>query len=122
MACVGPEEPDYGLIDNMAVVVNKSTSFTYLLKGHNNSFLHEYDLNFTSTGETPYSITIIVSDYSGTDSLNIELKSDENQIIYSKIITGNVLHVEHALTVSPALISFNGNNFSGLLEFVMALD
>ncbi len=122
MACVDPAEQDFGLIDNLPVIVNTPGAFTYILKGRNNSFEEEYDLKLTVNNGASYSCTFIVTDNSGKDSLKVTITGLEDEQIYNGIAAGNVLMVEQGLTSPPDKITFKGNNFSGLLEFVLALD
>lgn len=122
MACVDPADQDFGLLENLPVVVNTPNVFTYTLKGRNNSFEEEYELNLILNNDASFSCTLIVTDYSGKDTIYVKLTGPEDELIFNGIVSGNILKVEQGLISAPDKFTFKGNKFSGLLEFVLALD
>ena len=46
--CVGPPEPDHGLIENKPVVVNDLSAFSFLMRNDRHTFEEEYNFNFSN--------------------------------------------------------------------------
>jgi hypothetical protein len=127
-ACVAPEEPLDGLIENLPAVVNTNRAFTLALKASEYSFEETYSLSFNAQPEDQVVLTLVVSDvgarldttelivYSGdTDSLINHFYLMTNQIqtqIYS---------VDSTLSNVPTRVDIKGNNYTGQIDFVLAL-
>ena len=67
IACVGPPEPDHGLVENLPAVINTNTSFTYDLRGDNYSIDESIDLSLSLT-DGMLASTLIVTDYKNNDT------------------------------------------------------
>ena len=66
--CIGPPEPDDGLIDNLPFVINTAEVFTFALRGNSYDVDESYDLSFALDSNAVLSTTLIVNEYSGSDS------------------------------------------------------
>ena len=69
--CVGPPEPDDGLIDNLPFVINTAEVFTFALRGNAYDDEESYDLSFALDSNAVLATTLIVNEYSGSDSTSI---------------------------------------------------
>ena len=45
LSCVGPPDPEHGLIENFPVIINTTKTFSFILRGVDYSFEEDYALN-----------------------------------------------------------------------------
>ena len=68
IACIGPPETEYGLVENFPVVINTQNVFTYSLNGDKYSSEDSYELDLVLLDSLHDVITsLIVSDYAGSN-------------------------------------------------------
>ena len=116
--CVGPPEPDHGLIENKPVVVNDVSAFSFLMRNDRHTFEEEYNFNFSNINpNNTLTSSLIISEYAGKDTLFINLYDDNNQSVYNYAINGNYSKIDNYSLRKPHKIIFRGNNFSGTIDY-----
>jgi len=119
--CVGPPDPDHGLILNKPVLINSATAFSFTIRSKNHNFDEEYELSLTSNGSKKIISSLIVSDYSGTDTLLIELKDYNDDIIYNYKLNSNISILDDNSMVLPTKARIRSSNFSGIIDWSVVL-
>ena len=134
LSCVGPPEVDYGLVENLPVVINTPNVFTYSLNSNKYSSEESYDLNLILSDTIHKVVTsLIVNDFSGFGTTTITVENDSNVTSNMPfngveknpfVIEGNSSESSFETDVDsvfflPKKIKINSNNFSGKLEFIM---
>ena len=79
--CVGPPEPDDGLIENLPFVINTAEVFTFALRGHSYDGEESYDLSFALESNQVLSTTLIVNEYSGSDTTSIYVNNSADSTL-----------------------------------------
>ncbi len=127
-SCSTPIESDDSLMGNIPIIVNTNDSFTYSLYANNYSTEENYNLAL-SGGLGPFELvnTIVATNFSAqqADTTSISILNEQDSVLYKYNITNNIIVVD-ADTVEkntcPAAIVLKVNNFSGLLEIVIAVN
>jgi len=122
-SCVGPAEPEDGLVKDIPFVVNTESVFSFILKGDKFSFEETYDLSLSVDSTDVITTTVSITEWSGSDTLRATIYADNELVVTPHTFTGNTAFVtDQAVTDStqPKKAVLKGNNFKGVLEFVMA--
>ena len=120
--CVGPPDPDDGLIDNLPFVINTSEVFTFALRGNSYDVDESYDLSFALDSNSVLTTTLIVNEYSGSDSTSIYVNNSADSTLLWYLILGNMVYTRSDTmggnTLSyPEKINVTGKNFNGVIDF-----
>jgi hypothetical protein len=126
-SCYSPIESDVNLVGNIPIMVNTSDSFTYSLYANNYSTEESYNLALSS-GVEPFELvnTIVTTDFSAhhADTTSVIIFNEQDSVLYKYNITNNMVVVDIDTVEKsscPAVILLRANNFSGLLEVVIAV-
>lgn len=122
IACVGPEEYDDGLLENLPAVINTKTAFTLNLKASKYTFEESYPLELSFVDSVDFlSISLIITGYSGGDTAFIELYTENNVKTFWVDVTGNgiINPLYSAAEIMPQKLKFRGNNFTGIIHFAL---
>ena len=120
--CVGPPEPDDGLIDNLPSIINTSDAFSFSLRGDKYDFNESYDLSFILDSNSVLSTTLIINEFSGNDTTSIFLKNSLDSTLYWYLVLGNSVY-SRIDTMSgdpfsyPEKINVAGTQFNGVVDF-----
>ena len=120
--CVGPPDPDDGLIDNLPFVINTAEVFTFALRGNSYDVDESYGLSFALDSNAVLSTTLVVNEYSGSDSTLIYLNNSADSTLLGYLILGNMVYTRSD-TMSgnelgyPRKINVVGTNFNGVVDF-----
>ena len=120
--CVGPPEPDDGLIDNLPFVISTAEVFTFALRGNAYDDEESYDLSFALDSNAVLATTLIVNEYSGSDSTSIYVNNSADSTLLWYLILGNIIYTRtdtmggNALGY-PGKINVVGTNFNGVVDF-----
>ena len=120
--CVGPPEPDDGLIDNLPFVINTAEVFTFALRGNAYDGEESYDLSFALDSNAVLSTTLIVNEYSGSDSTSIYVNNSADSTLLWYLILGNIVYTRNDTMGGnglgyPGKINVVGTNFNGVVDF-----
>ena len=120
--CVGPPEPDDGLIENLPFVINTADVFTFALRGNGYDGEESYDLSFALDSNVVLSTTLIVNQYSGSDTTSIYVNSSADSTLLWYLILGNMVYTRSDAMGGNALgypgkINVVGTNFNGVVDF-----
>ncbi len=119
ISCVGPPDPDHGLVENLPAVINNSTAFSYSLRGDNHTLEESIDLSLKLSDGEFVASTLIVTDYKSKDTTTVRLEDANGGKIYEYIVTGNATRVERLSTTSPKKAIIQGSKFTGILEWTV---
>jgi hypothetical protein len=120
--CVGPPEPDDGLIDNLPFVINTAEVFTFALRGNAYDDEESYDLSFALDSNAVLATTLIVNEYSGSDSTSIYVNNSADSTLLWYLILGNIIYTRTDTMGGnvlgyPGKINVVGTNFNGVVDF-----
>jgi len=120
--CVGPPEPDDGLIDNLPFVINTAEVFTFVLRGNSYDGEESYDLSFALDSNAVLSTTLVVNGYSGSDTTSIYVNNSADSTLLWYLILGNMVYTRSDMMDGNALgypgkINVVGTNFNGVMDF-----
>ena len=120
--CIGPPEPDDGLIDNIPFVINTAEVFTFALRGNSYDVDESYDLSFALDSNAVLSTTLIVNEYSGSDSTLIYVNNSADSTLLWYFILSNMVYTRSDTMDGNALgypgkINVVGTNFNGVVDF-----
>ena len=120
--CVGPPEPDDGLIENLPFVINTADVFTFALRGNSYDVEESYDLSFALDSNAVLSTTLIVNEYSGSDTTSIYVNNSADSTLLWYLILGNMVYTRSdAMSGNelgyPGKINVVGTNFNGVVDF-----
>ena len=124
-SCVGPPEPERGLIENLPEVYSSEIDFSFLLLADNFNYKTTFPVEFSQDSTLlSYTVLMVVSESKSTpgslSNVNLEFNSPgfqdtvltirgNKESVYNKIVaTKNAI---------PDSINFDLISFSGLLEF-----
>ena len=119
VSCVGPADPDHGLVENLPVVINKNDVFTLSLRADNFNYDETFLLSISIPSNKKTLSTLIVTDFSSNDSSIIQILGENDSMIVSYLINSN-----NALSVSsnyttPKKAFISLNSFSGIIDWVV---
>lgn len=120
--CVGPPEPDDGLIENLPFVINTADVFTFVLRGNGYDGDESYDLSFALDSNVVLSTTLVVNEYSGSDTTSIYVNNSADSTLLWYLILGNMVYTRSDAMDGNALgypgkINVVGTNFNGVVDF-----
>ena len=120
--CVGPPEPDDGLIDNLPSIINTSDAFSFSLRGDKYDFNESYDLSFILDSNSVLSTTLIINEFSGNDTTSIFLKNSLDSTLYWYLVLGNSVYTRSDTMPGdplsyPEKINVVGTQFNGVVDF-----
>ena len=120
--CVGPPDPDDGLIDNLPFVINTAEVFTFVLRGNAYDGEESYDLSFALDSNAVLSTTLVVNEYSGSDSTSIYVNNSADSTLLWYLILGNIVYTRNDTMGGnglgyPGKINVVGTNFNGVVDF-----
>jgi hypothetical protein len=120
--CVAPPDYSDGLLENVPAIVDETDYFSLSLLGDDYSEEKEWELSLTSDSTDTILTTLVLADLSisNTDSSILFMMNDSGDTIFQPILLGNVVwssEIAIQLIGSPKTISFNGDNFTGRLEY-----
>ena len=120
--CVGPPEPDDGLIENLQFVINTAEVFTFALRGNSYDVEESYDLSFALDSNAVLSTTLIVNEFSGSDTTSIYVNNSADSTLLWYLILGNMVYTRSDAMGGnelgyPGKINVVGTNFNGVVDF-----
>jgi len=120
--CVGPPDPEHGLVENFPVVINTANIFSFILRGEDYSFEEDYALNLVVDTTDKVLTTFVVSDFVGNDTTVIRINQDSSMVwkIYSFWSNKEVIEetvIDTVFSLPPDSIFFTGTNFTGTMQF-----
>ena len=120
--CVGPPDPDDGLIDNLPFVINTSEVFTFARRGNSYDVDESYDLSFALDSNSVLTTTLIVNEYSGGDTTSIYVNNSADSTLLWYLILGNMVYTRSDAMGGnelgyPGKINVVGTNFNGVVDF-----
>ena len=118
-SCVGPPDPDHGLVENLPAIINTPSAFSYNIRGDNHTFEESIDLSLKLSDGKSVASTLIVTDYKSKDTTTVLLEDTNGGKIYEYIITGNATHVDGSSITSPKKAIIQGTKFTGILEWTV---
>ncbi|NQV36758.1 MAG: hypothetical protein HQ509_01995 [Candidatus Marinimicrobia bacterium] len=124
-ACVGPEDLNDGLVDNIPTVVNTNEAFTFALKADNYTFNESYSLSFSVIDSSSFiSTTLLITGAGNSDSLSITFYGENNVELWPINWGGNMVYVSRDSTAlfNPKSVQFKGEDYTGEIQCVLAVD
>ena len=118
-ACVGPPGPDQGLVENLPVIINTNSAFSFLVRGDNYTFEENIDLSLNLPEGKTVASTLIVTEFKSTDTTFIQLVDVDGLKIYDYMVNANMTRVDQTASLKPKKAILQGNKFSGILEWVV---
>ena len=118
ISCVGPPDPDHGLVENLPAIINTNTAFSYDLRGDNYSIDESINLSLSLT-DGMLASTLIVTDYKNTDTTIVLLQGLNGEQIYKYIVTGNVTRVNANSRTQPKKAIIQSNSFTGIFSWTI---
>ncbi len=118
-SCVGPPEPDHGLVENLPAIINTPSAFSFSVRGDNYTLDESIDLTFNLEEGKSLASTLIVTDYKGKDTTTVRLEDANGGKIYEYIVTGNTTQVDGSSTDKPKKAVIQGAKFTGILEWTV---
>ena len=120
--CVGPPEPDDGLIDNLPSIINTSNVFSFSLRGDKYDFNESYDLSFLLDSNSLLSTTLIIDEFSGSDTTSIFVNNSSDSTLYWYLVLGNSVYTRSDTMSAnflsyPSKINVVGTQFNGVVDF-----
>ena len=106
-ACVGPSDPDQGLVENLPVIINTNSAFSFSVRGENYTFEENIDLSLNLPDSKTVASTLIVTEYKSTDTT------------YDYMVNSNMTRVDHTASLKPKKAILQGRKFSGILQWVV---
>jgi len=100
-ACVGPSDPDQGLVENLPVIINTNSAFSFLVRGDNYTFEENIDLSLNLPDGKTVASTLIVTEYNSTDTTFIELVDVDGLKIYDYTVNSNMTRVDQTASLKP---------------------
>ncbi len=119
LSCVGPPDPDHGLVENLPAIINTPSAFSYSLRGDNHPLEESIDLSLKISDGKSVASTLIVTDFKSKDTTTVRLEDGNGGKIYEYIITGNATRVDGSSTSSPKKAIIQGAKFTGILEWTV---
>ena len=118
-ACVGPPGPDHGLVENLPVIINTNSAFSFSVRGDNYTFEENIDLSLNLPDGKTVASTLIVTEFKSTDTTFIQLVDVDGLKIYDYMVNANMTRVDQTASLKPKKAILQGNKFSGILEWVV---
>jgi len=119
ISCVGPPDPDHGLVENLPAIINKNDVFSFSLRGDVFNYDKTFDLSINVPSNKSLHSTLIVTDFKGQDSSTIEILGLNDTIVYSYLLNSNITVTNNDKSNSPKLSKLRLNSFSGIIDWVV---
>ncbi len=120
ISCVGPADPDHGLVENLPVIINKSDAFTFSLRADNFNYNESLSLSLSIPSNKKMSSTLIVTDFNSSDSSIIKILGENDSIIFNYLINSNKTLSSSSNYTIPKKAFMSLNSFSGIINWVIA--
>ncbi|RMF07538.1 MAG: hypothetical protein D6762_07360 [Candidatus Neomarinimicrobiota bacterium] len=127
VACVGPEQPIDGLIENLPAVTNTSKVFTWDLKANNYSLEESYPLELTGKVGDDLLLNVIVTDVGARlDTTRIQLFNRGDTLLFQDFLTTNQVQtvidtLQTGLRNLPAVFEVNAKRYTGQVHFTLTV-
>jgi hypothetical protein len=118
-SCVGPPDPDHGLVENLPVVINTPSAFSYSVRGDNFILDEAIDLSFNLQAGKSVASTLIVTDWKGKDTTYVNLEDVNGSLIYKYTVTGNGTAIDQSATTVPKKALIKGSKFTGIIAWTV---
>ena len=116
---MGPPDPDHGLVENLPVVINTPSAFSFSVRGDNYTLDETIDLSFNLQEGKSVASTLIVTDFKSSDTTIVHLEDANGGTIYQYTVTGNSTRVDGSSTTKPKKAVIQGTKFNGILEWTL---
>jgi len=121
ICCVEPPDYDDGLLLNIPAIVNEDDFFSLSLNADLHTQNHNWELDFTSTGEDTLYTSLVIKDFSSSvsDSSFLILYNSNNAEIFNIHINGETTSIsEIAIEYigNPSRIELVSNKLNCLLD------
>jgi len=118
-SCVGPPDPDHGLVENLPVVINTPSAFSFSVRGDNFTLDEAIDLSFNLQAGKSVASTLIVTDWKGKDTTYVNLEDVNGSLIYKYTVTGNGTAIDQSATTVPKKALIKGSKFTGIIAWTV---
>jgi len=118
-SCVGPPDPDHGLVENLPVVINTPSAFSFSVRGDNFILDEAIDLSFNLQAGKSVVSTLIVTDWKGKDTTYVNLEDVNGSLIYKYTVTGNGTAIDQSATTVPKKALIKGSKFTGIIAWTV---
>ena len=118
-SCVGPPDPDHGLVENLPVVINTPSAFSFSVRGDNFTLDEAIDLSFNLQAGKSVASTLIVTDWKGKDTTYVNLEDVNGSLIYIYTVTGNGTAIDQSATTAPKKALIKGSKFTGIIAWTV---
>lgn len=118
-SCVGPPDPDHGLVENLPVVINTPSAFSFSVRGDNFTLDEAIDLSFNLQAGKSVASTLIVTDWKGKDTTYVNLEDVNGSLIYKYTVTGNGTAIDQSATTAPKKALIKGSKFTGIIAWTV---
>ena len=118
-SCVGPPDPDHGLVENLPVVINTPSAFSFSVRGGNFTLDEAIDLSFNLQAGESVASTLIVTDWKGKDTTYVNLEDVNGSLIYKYTVTGNGTAIDQSATTAPKKALIKGSKFTGIIAWTV---
>ncbi len=122
ISCVGPEEYDDGLLENLPAVINTKNAFTLNLNANKYTFDEVYQLELTYVDTVDrLALALTVTGFSGKDTAFLEIYDSDNNLTKDFEVTSNgiVNTLYEAGKIKPHRLKIRGSNFTGKITFMI---
>jgi hypothetical protein len=118
-SCVGPPDPDHGLVENLPVVINTPSAFSFSVRGDNFTLDEAIDLSLNLQAGKSVASTLIVTDWKGKDTTYVNLEDVNGSLIYKYTVTGNGTAIDQSATTVPKKALIKGSKFTGIIAWTV---
>lgn len=118
-SCVGPPDPDHGLVENLPVIINTPSAFSFSVRGDNFTIDEAIDLSFNLQAGKSVASTLIVTDWKGKDTTYVNLEDVNGSLIYKYTVTGNGTAIDQSATTVPKKALIKGSKFTGIIAWTV---
>ena len=117
--CVGPAEPNHGLVENLPAVINKNDVFSFSLRADNFEYEKVFQTTISLENNKQLISTLVISDFTAGDSSYISVMGESDTLIYNYQINSNLVETEikNHRTVNKVIVYLRG--FSGIIDWVL---
>ena len=119
LSCVGPPDPDHGIVENLPAVINTSSAFSFSVRGDNYIIDESIDLSLSLQDGKSVASTLIVTDFKSSDTTMVILEDSNGGQIYKYAITGNTTRVDESSTVTPKKAVIQSTKFTGIMTWTV---
>jgi len=117
--CVGPADPDHGLVENLPAVINKNDVFSFVLRADGFNYDKSFDLSLAVPSNKLLLSTLVITDFNSQDSSTIQIIGQNDTLVYSYLIKSNITVTSNHDYHSPKISKVRLNNFSGIIDWVV---